>query len=68
VPKISGKYPPLIAAVAIAMMAGAYFVFLYATWMQYQKDRGIREARIDEILERLPVKKEVKPDGSDGGI
>jgi len=37
-------------------MAGAYMLFLYASWQSYQKDRATRDARIDELLERLPKK------------
>ena len=63
VPTTSGKIPPLIAVVAISLMAGAYFVFLYASWQQFQNDRQRREERIDEILDRLPKIKEVPVDG-----
>lgn len=56
IPNTSGKIPPLIAVVAISLMAGAYFIFLYATWQQFQNDRALRESRIDEILDRLPTK------------
>lgn len=65
IPNTSSKIPPLIAVVAISLMAGAYFIFLYATWQQFQSDRAMRERRIDEILDRLPPAKaeEVKPSG-----
>ena len=66
IPNTSGKIPPLIAVVAITLMAGAYFVFLYATWNQFQNDRARREQRIDEILDRLPPAKAPKEELPDG--
>lgn len=61
----SPKVTPLIAIVAIGLMAGAYFIFLYATWNQFQNDRAMRDTKIDELLDRLPKPKPTEaPDGS----
>lgn len=49
--------PLAIAVVAIAFMCGAYLLFLWASWQQYQRDRNLRDERIDELLARLPAKK-----------
>lgn len=46
--------PGLIGILAIVGLAVAYFVFLWASWQQYQRDREHRNNVIDTILERLP--------------
>lgn len=48
------KITPIIAVMAISLMAGAYLLFLYATWNQFQNDRASRDRKIDELLDRLP--------------
>lgn len=53
VPKIP-KLTPVIAMVAIGVLVGAYLLFLYASWNQFQTDRAARDAKIDELLDRLP--------------
>lgn len=54
VPAVPVKFPAYMAAVAIAVMAGAYLVFLWASWQQDQKDRATRDDKINEMLSRLP--------------
>jgi len=55
--------PPVILTMcAIALMAGAYMLFLWASWQQYQEDRTKRDLKIDEMLARLP--KAAQPDES----
>jgi predicted RND superfamily exporter protein len=44
----------LTAIVMIVAVGVAYFVFLYASWNQFQKDRANRDDKIDEMLARLP--------------
>lgn len=48
--------PMAVAITAIILMAGAYLLFLWASWQQYQADRQRRDLNIDELLSRLPVK------------
>jgi|HubBroStandDraft_1064217.scaffolds.fasta_scaffold300294_3 nitrogen fixation-related uncharacterized protein len=51
------KLVPIVAAICIVVIAGAYCVFLYATWGQYQDDRKHKATALDELLDRLPPKK-----------
>jgi hypothetical protein len=46
--------PAVVAMCAILFMAGAYALFLWASWQQYQKDAETRTSKINELLERLP--------------
>lgn len=50
------KLAPIVAVCAIVLMAGAYALFLYASWQAYQKDRRTRSDAIDELLSRIPAK------------
>jgi hypothetical protein len=45
---------PWVTLIMIVAIGVAYFVFLYASWNQFQKDRGARDAKIDEVLARIP--------------
>jgi hypothetical protein len=54
IPMPTTKVTPLIACVAIMLMAGAYLVFLAASWNAYQKDRDNRDTRINDLLDRIP--------------
>jgi hypothetical protein len=74
IPKLN-KIPPLIAIVAIGLMAGAYLLFLYSTWNQYQDDRAERDQKIDLLLEKIseviskrdePLIKLTEPEAPDG--
>ena len=56
VPAVPKNIPLALAMVAIAFMCGAYLLFLWASWQQYQRDRNLRDERIDELLSRLPKK------------
>lgn len=56
VPPVPKNIPLALALVAIAFMCGAYLLFLWASWQQYQRDRNLRDERIDELLSRLPKK------------
>lgn len=64
----SAKMTPVVACVAIAVIAAAYLVFLYASWHDFQQDRGIRDQKMDALLDRLPLKSPplVIPDVSAG--
>lgn len=54
-----------IAAICMIVAIGvAYFVFLYGSWMQFQKDRATRDSKIDELLERLPKPARSEPSES----
>jgi predicted RND superfamily exporter protein len=44
----------LTAILMIVAVGCAYFVFLYASWNQFQRDRAQRDDKIDEMLSRLP--------------
>lgn len=44
----------LVALVMIVAVGCAYFVFLYASWNQFQRDRATRDDKVDELLARLP--------------
>lgn len=48
------KLTPIVAMVAIGVLVGAYLIFLYGTWNQYQNDRAARDAKIDELLDKFP--------------
>jgi hypothetical protein len=48
------KLTPIVATLAIFVMAAAYMLFLYVSWQTYQKDRHVREEKIDELLSRIP--------------
>lgn len=58
------KLTPIVASIAIVVLVGAYCVFLYATWSQYQEDRKHKATALDELLDRMP--KKVEPETSDG--
>lgn len=36
-------------------IAMGYFIFLIATWIQFQNDRANRELKINELLDRIPA-------------
>lgn len=61
IPIPTAKVTPLVAIIAMLLMAGAYLLFLVASWNQYQRDRTDRDSKIDALLDRLP--KPVIPDG-----
>lgn len=44
----------LLTIITVVGLAVAYFVFLWASWQQYMRDREYRNNVIDTILERLP--------------
>lgn len=44
----------LTAILMIVAIGVAYFIFLYASWNQFQQDRAARDSKIDELLSRLP--------------
>jgi hypothetical protein len=48
------KLTPIVACIAIFLMAGAYLLFLYGSWQAYQKDRNDRKDAVDELLARFP--------------
>lgn len=50
----NAKVTPLVAIVAMLLMAGAYIVFLIASWRQYQRDREDRDGKINALLDRFP--------------
>jgi len=54
IPMPSAKVTPLVAIIAMMIMAGAYLVFLISYWQQYQRDRSNRDDRINELLDRIP--------------
>lgn len=47
---------PMIAIVIIVAIGVAYLLFLAATWHQLQTDRSASFAKIDKLLDRIPVK------------
>jgi hypothetical protein len=49
--------PNHVAILMIVAIGAAYFVFLWASWQEFQKDRAMRDTKIDELLERLPKPK-----------
>lgn len=53
------KLTPWVTLCMITLIGVSYFVFLYATWMQFQRDKTARDAKIDDLLERIP--KPAKP-------
>jgi hypothetical protein len=46
----------LLAMMGIAMCA--YLLYLAASWNAYQEDRARRDEKINELLDRLPHKRE----------
>jgi len=44
------------AVVVMAMAGIAYLMFLAFTWREMQKDRTASYAKVDALLDRLPVK------------
>lgn len=50
------SFPALLMCVTVVGLAVAYFVFLWASWQSYQRDREHRNNIVDQILERLPKK------------
>ena len=50
------KITPYAALVMIMAVGCAYFIFLWASWQQFQNDRTTRDSKIDELLARIPVR------------
>jgi hypothetical protein len=48
------KLTPYVALAIIVGIGVSYFLFLAATWQQFQKDRMNRDTKIDELLDRIP--------------
>lgn len=48
--------PVKVAPWLMLMIAAGYFVFLLATWHQFQNDRLVRDEKINELLDRIPPK------------
>jgi hypothetical protein len=46
--------PNHVAIIMIVAIGVAYFIFLWASWQEFQKDRATRDSKIDELLERIP--------------
>jgi hypothetical protein len=44
----------LVTLVLIVAIGAAYFVFLWASWQDFQKRNDAARGKIDELLERLP--------------
>lgn len=49
--------PSHFAIIMILAVGCAYFVFLWKSWQGFQNDRATRDAKIDELLERIPKPK-----------
>lgn len=54
IPFPTAKVTPLVAIVAMLLMAGAYVVFLISYWNQYQRDRANRDDKLNALLDRIP--------------
>lgn len=54
---MNAKTTQLVAIVMIVAIGVAYFIFLYASWVEFQKDRATRDSKIDQLLERIPKPK-----------
>lgn len=54
------KLTPWVTLGMIALIGVSYFVFLYATWLQFQRDKTARDSKIDELLERIPTVKKTE--------
>jgi hypothetical protein len=52
---------PIMAICIMIAVGVAYFVFLAATWNQFQSDRRMRDTKLDELLDRLPKKVQEPP-------
>jgi hypothetical protein len=53
--------PKTAAGCVVTLMfiiSASYLLFLAASWNAYQSDRTMRDAKLNELLDRLPVKKE----------
>lgn len=48
------KVTPWLTLGIITLIGVSYFVFLYATWIQFQRDKEARDSKIDDLLERIP--------------
>jgi hypothetical protein len=51
-----GKSLLLVCGVCCIAITAAYFVFLYGSWLQFQSDRGRRDSKIDELLDRISTR------------
>jgi hypothetical protein len=58
-PSINHKEFTLILLVMMGIITCAYLVFLYGSWEQFQQDRLTRDNKINELLDRLPKRKDV---------
>jgi hypothetical protein len=48
------KAIPYLTFLMILAIGGAYFIFLAASWNEFQKRNTVARDKIDELLERLP--------------
>jgi len=59
IPVPSIPVPPKLASIAaivgIAIIVGAYLIYLYASWNQFEKANAVRNEKINTILDRLPI-------------
>lgn len=63
IPNVPVKITPLVACMAMFLMAASYMVFLYASWQGYQKERLYKHDAIDQLLARFPQAK-AEPDAA----
>ena len=53
------KITPWVVLVMITAIGASYFLFLYATWHDFQVSNQKRDAMINEALDRIPKVKSV---------
>lgn len=57
----TGKFQ-LIAITVMVVAGAAYLVFLAASWNQMQADRVVRDRKINDLLDTLKPREDVKAD------
>lgn len=55
------KYIQLACFVVVIAMGAAYLLYLVACWNQMQKDRSVRDTRLDQVLDLLSKRKADPP-------
>lgn len=48
------KMTPWVTLTVITLIGVGYFVFLYASWHQFQQDKLARDERINALLDKIP--------------
>jgi hypothetical protein len=53
------RHVALIMMGCMFLITASYLVFLYGSWVQFQQDRSVRDSKLNDLLDRIPPRKDV---------